>query len=1099
MNILLIAQCDKKALTESRRIIDQFAERRGDCVWQTAITKQGLDTLRRMLKKTARKNTAVACHWIHGKNRSELLWIVGSASCFGVRGAVPTNTTLRKVLRIEDEHAWRGAEKVRLLAAMAALWHDVGKANRAFQNKLQKKRAIADALRHEWVSLRMLQAFVGDDNDDEWLGRLATLPEQPDLSWMQRLVRDVGEAELGSPFRTLKQAPLATIIGWLIVAHHRIPVQVGGFDERPPEPSERLLRRLPKGIDAQWCGARLSSEDLESAQACWTFDHSVPFTSRAWRTRVRKHARRIIENKSLFDEAFCADLDPYALHLTRLVLMLADHHYSGLSDDKRRAPRDTGYPLIANTLRPTGEPNQRLDEHLIGVEIDTGRIVHQLPSLVHHLPRIAHHRGFSRRSRAKRFAWQDRAYDLAMSVRQRSALRGFLGVNMASTGKGKTLANGRIMYALADPHLGARFTIALGLRVLTLQTGEVYRSRLGLGADDLAVLVGGARARELYDHGLQQRAPEDASGSESTETLIEEGSYVHYEGSVAHGPLSEWLECTRGATNLVSAPILTCTIDHLMPATESRRGGHQIAPMLRLMTADLVLDEPDDFGLEDLPALARLVHWAGMLGTRVLLSSATLPPALVQALFAAYLAGRRSFQSNHGDANESVAPVVAWFDEYTCQADELGDVESFAAQHEDWAQRRCAALAAETHRRRRAVIVELPQVDDHDNAAIAQTVVPTLVEQMHALHARHRSVDPLSKKRVSFGLLRMANIQPLVEVTRAIASLGARPAHRLHLVCYHSQHPLLVRSQTERRLDRLLSRHNPEAVFSDVELRGLLDRHHEQDQIFVVIATPVAEVGRDHDYDWAIVEPSSMRSIIQLAGRVRRHRKGSAKTPNLVLLEQNLRALKGKRPAYCRPGFEAKDFELRTHHLRELLSESQLERIDASARVLEREQPDPKGNLADLEHSHMRAVLLDDGQRRTLAASQWWTTRAHMSGELQRVQRFRDDPQGRQRFGLRLDDDDEGTVDFVRIEYDGTVTPQNNLFKFKPVALSASRSDSVGFLGGEDFRTQVEGLAQELDLDAVECARRYGIVDLPARGAEQGFYYNPVLGFWRHD
>lgn len=33
--------------------------------------------------------------------------------------------------------------------------------------------------------------------------------------------------------------------------------------------------------------------------------------------------------------------------------------------------------------------------------------------------------------------------------------------------------------------------------------------------------------------------------------------------------------------------------------------------------------------------------------------------------------------------------------------------------------------------------------------------------------------------------------------------------------------------------------------------------------------------GRDHDYDWAIVEPSSMRSIIQLAGRIRRHRPGS--------------------------------------------------------------------------------------------------------------------------------------------------------------------------------------------------------------------------------
>ena len=42
MNILLVSQCDKRALKETRRIIDQFAERRGDRTWQTAITKDGL-------------------------------------------------------------------------------------------------------------------------------------------------------------------------------------------------------------------------------------------------------------------------------------------------------------------------------------------------------------------------------------------------------------------------------------------------------------------------------------------------------------------------------------------------------------------------------------------------------------------------------------------------------------------------------------------------------------------------------------------------------------------------------------------------------------------------------------------------------------------------------------------------------------------------------------------------------------------------------------------------------------------------------------------------------------------------------------------------
>ena len=73
MNILLVSQCQKNALTETRRILDQFAERCGDRVWQTPITQAGLDTLHKMLRQTARKNTAVACYWTHGKNLTDLI------------------------------------------------------------------------------------------------------------------------------------------------------------------------------------------------------------------------------------------------------------------------------------------------------------------------------------------------------------------------------------------------------------------------------------------------------------------------------------------------------------------------------------------------------------------------------------------------------------------------------------------------------------------------------------------------------------------------------------------------------------------------------------------------------------------------------------------------------------------------------------------------------------------------------------------------------------------------------------------------------------------------------------------------------------------
>lgn len=173
MNVLLVSQCSKGALVETRRILDQFAERRGERTWQTPITQAGLDTLRRLLRQTARRNTAVACHWIRGKNHSELLWIVGDASRFNTSGAVPTNTTRRNILKTGDENDWHTGEDIRLLAQLAALLHDLGKASRAFQGRLRGKTTGPNLYRHEWVSLRLFQAFVGQDEDEAWLARLA--------------------------------------------------------------------------------------------------------------------------------------------------------------------------------------------------------------------------------------------------------------------------------------------------------------------------------------------------------------------------------------------------------------------------------------------------------------------------------------------------------------------------------------------------------------------------------------------------------------------------------------------------------------------------------------------------------------------------------------------------------------------------------------------------------------------------------------------------------------------------------------------------------------------------------------------------------------
>ena len=957
MNVLLISQCHKNALKETRRILDQFAERRGDRTWQTPITQAGLETLRRLLRKTARKNTAVACHWIRGHDHSELMWIVGDASQFNFNGAVPTNTTARDILRRRDENDWHNGEDILLLASLAALLHDLGKACDAFQQRLKGKLEGRNLYRHEWISLRLFQAFVGNDDDATWLARLAEGNYQA-TDWLEGLERDGMDASASAVFGQLP--PLAAALGWLVLSHHRLPLKPPGSDGQ----TERRWGRGSAPLQAEQLGGLFASihaewneipetQDPKRIAPYWTFSKGLPVSTPRWRERAAKLAARL---KTRLHNGHSWLESRYVMHLSRLSLMLADHHYSSLEDLQHRVRGEAHYPLMANTVRKTGKPNQPLDEHILGVEKHAAAVARALPSVDSHLPRLARHKGFRKRSSHPRFRWQDKAFDLAQSLRERSQRQGFFGINMASTGCGKTLANGRIMYALADPQQGARFSIALGLRTLTLQTGQALRERLHLGEDELAVRVGGSANKALFDH-YEKEA--DACGSASTQALIEEDAHVVFDGNFDRHPVLRRLSDEPGTRALLAAPILVCTVDHLVPATDSTRGGRQVVPMLRLMSSDLVLDEIDDFDINDLPALTRLVNWAGLLGARVLLSSATLPPALVEGLYEAYRSGREAFQRHRGEPGLPVDICCAWFDEHDRQYESCIDSKTFKSAHHAFAERRLERLTTSPVRRR-GDILALPALGKRPEE-IRPAVAALLRDHAQALHQRHHCVDPHTSKRVSFGLIRMANIDPLVGVARALFQLGAPEGVRLHLCVYHSRHPLVIRSEIERRLDKTLQRGDPERVFQQPDIRRLLESSEEQDHLFIVLGSPVTEVGRDHDYDWAIVEPSSMRSIIQLAGRVRRHREQACDSPNILLLDTNLKhAEQPGKPAFHKPGFETdSQWRLSNHSLSELLTEDEYTVIDARPRVLAREVLNAKESLVDLEHTRLQQLMIE--------------------------------------------------------------------------------------------------------------------------------------------
>ncbi|WP_438012528.1 type I-F CRISPR-associated helicase Cas3f [Psychrobacter raelei] len=1040
MLVTFVSQCEKKALKRTRRILDAFANRIGDNVWQTAITEEGLTTVKRLLRQSATRSTAVSCHRVRTRQRTELVWIVGNKRKFNEVGFVPVNWTEDDVSIYQDSHEWKSLPLIQHASAIAGLFHDFGKANKLFQDKINPeiKTETFEPYRHEWISVRLFEAFVGDNDDAAWLNRLVN-GDFADTTDVFRDGIDKSITKSNNPLVNLP--PLAQLVAWLIVTHHKLPTYPEYKDGFDNEPSFIDISHWFKSFRDFWNSPNCLDENQASRiKDNWSFsDDALPYHSHQWRSRacdvasdakadllpflssLQKEAQG---NLSLINDRL------FSTHLSRLALMMADHYVSSLSFDTSNDPkhlgkyRDDNYKVYANTgYDEAGKKvyKQQLDQHLIGVGYEARKISKQLPQLKRKLYGLESNDFLGNTLKQnlkeeklskdkseqlfKKFRWQDDAQNLAESIGEQTKNSGFFGINMASTGSGKTLCNAKIMYAIGQKTGKVRFNVALGLRTLTLQTGREFQKVMKLNEDELSIAVGGIAVKALFENQQNKYTSTTASdekeadnaelmGSESADDFINPELYLDYQGKIQDHSLSKWTKDKPRVNKLLLPPVLVCTIDHLIPATEGIRGGQQIAPMLRLLTSDLILDEPDDFGLSDLPALCRLIHWSAMLGSRVLLSTATMPPALVCACFEAYKMGWRAYaKANIADWDKTIQ--CAWFDETQQPIEQLvsfDNFKDFKNAHDKFVTNRINQLKKMPPKRlgKIAPIIEDKQLSVNENMA------NTIFNEIIALHQTHR----LSRadKAVSIGLVRMANIDPLIQVVKHLLAKDAPSDTCIHYCIYHSRFPLAIRSHIEDKLDNILTRKDPERIWHDTQgvgsiIKETTHKHH----IFVVLASPVAEVGRDHDYDWAVVEPSSIRSMVQLAGRVLRHRDMYPTSPNISLLNKNIKALKNNEVCFTKPGFEGNGLELSQHDLIEVLEQTNYQTIDATPKLLFPEnftpQSDDVQNLNELEHKALYKKLLKDTSHNQ-QASNWWKHSVQWSGEVQRQQKFRKSVKG---------------------------------------------------------------------------------------------------------
>jgi len=966
MMVTFISQCEKNALKKTRRVLDAFADRIGDNAWQTVITEDGLSTVKKMLRQTASKSTAVSCHWIRSRARSQLLWIVGNRSKFNAQGIVPVNRTQKLTGQFEND--WHYLPLIKALAALAALLHDWGKATALFQAKLGKASRLGDPVRHEWISCMLLHALIvssdAQNDDSRWLEKISQ--GKFDESELKELIRHREK----KPLAKLPQA--AQLVAWLIVSHHRLPNFSNYWDQTRREwlgVGASDINAVLKRLTQQWgYENRPEGQDFsDRLDACFEFPNGLMIQSSRWVKQLKKWAGRLQEYMPLIEQCFADGSYRLVLHHARLCLMLGDHYYSSQPAD---ANWQDEIGLFANTDRKTKAFKQKLDEHLVGVSGHALRIAHLLPTF-EQAPPVASDVTSLKQSSAGKYRWQDKAVRKINAWRKQHAKScyGFFAVNMASTGCGKTFANAKIMRALSDSGESLRFILALGLRTLTLQTGDEYRNRIGLDDSELAVLIGSKAVMELHKQRVEEEVVQNDAqlGSESLEPLLDED--IDFDCDIPEEGLATVLTEQRDRQFLY-APVLACTIDHLMAATETRRGGRYILPCLRLISSDLVIDEVDDFTGSDLIAIGRLIHLAGMLGRKVMISSATIPPDLAEGYFNAYRAGWLLFALTR-DTDKQVG--CAWIDEFGTHVVSIGEsqdkkaIDAYRDGHQQFIVKRVNRLKEQPAKRKAEIILCQVAMDNGevDTGGSKQDRYFAIIRQsVIDKHSYYHTIDKKSGRKVSFGVVRVANINPCIAVAHYLMQCDWPEDVEVRVMAYHSQQVLLLRSEQEKHLDRVLKRKElpgdePDA-FNVPVIRRHIDQSKSNHLIFILAATPVEEIGRDHDFDWAVIEPSSYRSIIQLSGRVRRHRDGCIDQPNLALLQYNWKTIEaGNQPGkyFCRPGYEETQ-QLDTHDLCELIDiESIAQRLDATPRIQKCTPLNHRRSLADLEHMTTQVQL----------------------------------------------------------------------------------------------------------------------------------------------
>jgi len=734
-----------------------------------------------------------------------------------------------------------------------------------------------------------------------------------------------------------KKLPLMLGVGWLVLTHHRLiqPVREftteknsfpaissrGHINQSIPPAPELNLRTIPSEVpwkQPDWCAA--FTRCIEAILSLLTTNPKLPeeFSANNYSTLFASMA-----------------------FIQRPALIIGDQLTSVMQKDVlERGGVETSFDsnkLYANSVgRQTDAAGDFLHTHLLGVGERSSFAFNMLLNtdegwmpFVDTSTLLAGNLLQAKPSADSAFHWQQKAVDAIAAIPDIEN-KPLFAVLLSAPGSGKTIAGPRILDAASKGKF--RVTVGLGLKSLTLQTGRSFVDKMGFAERDVAVMVGDKAARLFHEAEskvkvdnnveFEDKANATQRGSESLFVECEDDFVFAGEQDATRG---SWLQALQPSENitttnksgvftkkrerLIDAPIVICTVDHIAHCAELLRTD-DAKTVLRIASSDLILDEIDGYSTADLITLGKLVYLHGVYGKRVMLMSGTLPSALSEAFYRNWLKGIQLYQSLRSEQGE--LPVALLVSNLSTPVVLTGaTANDFANASNQF----CVEFGSALNKVGSRV---WPGILDVTSGKLANN--PAWLEETTqaalALHHIHKCTGEESDTFFSAGFVRMNKVASAQALAKHLLNREAS-AHEpdIRVICYHARYPKLLRAMLEEFLDSAFNRFTNE-VPNHALIRKALAESTSKEVLVLVCTTSIEETGRDHDFDFAIVEPSSERSAIQAAGRVLRHRNKQPVAPNFLVMSTTIRGLEGARVPYGGTGIQDNpDFSNTQHYL----------------------------------------------------------------------------------------------------------------------------------------------------------------------------------------